>query len=62
MRITYIGGPTAIVEHAGARLLTDPTFEAAGERYELPARTSAYRRRRVSRTWAPSVRRSTVLL
>ena len=39
MRITYIGGPTAILEHAGARLLTDPTFDPASEAYELPAYT-----------------------
>ncbi len=25
--ITYIGGPTAILEYAGLRLLTDPTFD-----------------------------------
>lgn len=31
--VSYIGGPTAIVEYAGARLLTDPTFDPAGSDY-----------------------------
>ncbi|MFF8943392.1 MBL fold metallo-hydrolase [Streptomyces sp. NPDC014864] len=31
VEITYIGGPTAVVELAGLRLLTDPTFDAPGE-------------------------------
>ncbi|MBN9139669.1 MAG: MBL fold metallo-hydrolase [Micrococcales bacterium] len=26
--VTYIGGPTALVEHAGLRILLDPTFDA----------------------------------
>jgi len=33
MRITLIGGPTALVEINGLRLLTDPTFDAAGSEY-----------------------------
>ena len=33
--ITHIGGPTALIEFAGWRLLTDPTFDAPGE-YRLP--------------------------
>ncbi|WP_316187866.1 MULTISPECIES: MBL fold metallo-hydrolase [unclassified Bradyrhizobium] len=33
--ITLIGGPTALIEIDGFRLLTDPTFDAPG-RYELP--------------------------
>lgn len=35
IRITLIGGPTALIEIDGFRLLTDPTFDAPG-RYELP--------------------------
>ncbi len=31
--ITYIGGPTALIEIAGFRLLTDPTFDPAGVVY-----------------------------
>jgi L-ascorbate metabolism protein UlaG (beta-lactamase superfamily) len=34
--LTYIGGPTALVEWRGLRLLTDPTFDPAGSRYEFP--------------------------
>ena len=33
-KITYIGGPTALVEFGGVRLLTDPTFDPAGESYQ----------------------------
>lgn len=32
-RITYIGGPTALIEVCGLRLLTDPTFDTPGRRY-----------------------------
>lgn len=32
-RITYIGGPTALIELHGLRFLTDPTFDPAGEEY-----------------------------
>jgi L-ascorbate metabolism protein UlaG (beta-lactamase superfamily) len=31
LTITLIGGPTALLEVAGLRLLTDPTFDAPGE-------------------------------
>jgi L-ascorbate metabolism protein UlaG (beta-lactamase superfamily) len=34
--LTYIGGPTMLIEWRGARLLTDPTFDPAGTTYELP--------------------------
>jgi hypothetical protein len=27
MRLTYVGGPTAVIEMGGLRLLTDPTFD-----------------------------------
>lgn len=37
--ITYIGGPTALVEWGAFRLLTDPTFDPAGESYPTPAYT-----------------------
>jgi L-ascorbate metabolism protein UlaG (beta-lactamase superfamily) len=33
LRITYIGGPTAMIEISGFRLLTDPTFDPAGGVY-----------------------------
>jgi len=39
LRVTYIGGPTAIVEIAGVRLLTDPTLDPAGTEYATPAYT-----------------------
>ncbi len=35
VKITLIGGPTALIEVGGFRLLTDPTFDAPGE-YKLP--------------------------
>jgi L-ascorbate metabolism protein UlaG (beta-lactamase superfamily) len=34
-KITLIGGPTALIEIAGFRILTDPTFDEPGE-YKLP--------------------------
>lgn len=39
VRITYLGGPTAVVEVGGLRLLTDPTFDPAGTEYPTPAYT-----------------------
>ena len=33
LRITYIGGPTCLLEFGGVRLLTDPTFDPAGGEY-----------------------------
>ena len=33
MDITYIGGPTALLEVGGWRILTDPTFDPPGKRY-----------------------------
>ena len=31
--LTYVGGPTALLEVGGVRLLTDPTFDPAGAEY-----------------------------
>jgi len=31
LKITLIGGPTALIEVGGFRLLTDPTFDAPGD-------------------------------
>jgi L-ascorbate metabolism protein UlaG (beta-lactamase superfamily) len=39
VRITYIGGPTALIELGGARFLTDPTFDRAGSAYTTPVYT-----------------------
>ena len=33
--ITHIGGPTALIEVGGWRLLTDPTFDPPGRRYSF---------------------------
>ena len=33
VRITHIGGPTALIDLGEWRLLTDPTFDAPGRRY-----------------------------
>jgi L-ascorbate metabolism protein UlaG (beta-lactamase superfamily) len=35
LSVTLIGGPTALLEIDGFRLLTDPTFDAPGA-YQLP--------------------------
>ena len=36
LQVTYIGGPTALLELGGLRLLTDPTFDPAGSEYRTP--------------------------
>lgn len=33
VRVTHIGGPTALIEFDGWRILTDPTFDPPGRRY-----------------------------
>ena len=35
VRITHVGGPTLLIEVAGWRLLTDPTFDAPGRDYRF---------------------------
>jgi len=39
LSVTYIGGPTAVIEIAGLRFLTDPTFDPAGSEYTTPVYT-----------------------
>lgn len=39
LRVTYVGGPTALLEFNGLRLLTDPTFDPAGTAYPTPLYT-----------------------
>jgi L-ascorbate metabolism protein UlaG (beta-lactamase superfamily) len=41
VRITHIGGPTALIEFGGLRLLTDPTFDPPGRRYAFGWGTSS---------------------
>jgi L-ascorbate metabolism protein UlaG (beta-lactamase superfamily) len=36
LRVTYVGGPTALLELGGLRLLTDPTFDPVGSEYPTP--------------------------
>ncbi|MGE4425139.1 MAG: MBL fold metallo-hydrolase [Solirubrobacteraceae bacterium] len=33
VKITYVGGPTVLIEVGGWRILTDPTFDPPGKRY-----------------------------
>ena len=35
VRLTHIGGPTVLIEVGGWRLLTDPTFDTPGRRYNF---------------------------
>src|SRR5690349_13108753 len=39
LSLTFIGGPTALLEIAGLRFLTDPTFDPAGSEYTTPVYT-----------------------
>jgi L-ascorbate metabolism protein UlaG (beta-lactamase superfamily) len=41
VRVTHIGGPTALIEVGGWRLLTDPTFDPPGQRYAFGWGTSS---------------------
>jgi len=41
VRITHVGGPTVLIEAAGWRLLTDPTFDPPGKRYVFGWGTSS---------------------
>jgi L-ascorbate metabolism protein UlaG (beta-lactamase superfamily) len=41
VRLTHIGGPTLLIEVAGWRLLTDPTFDPPGRRYAFGWGTSS---------------------
>lgn len=51
LRLTHVGGPTLLIEVAGWRLLTDPTFDAPGRRYSFGLGTAA------RKTRAPAVPR-----
>lgn len=44
VRITHVGGPTALIEVGGWRLLTDPTFDPPGRRYAFGWGTSSVKR------------------
>ncbi|MDE3048275.1 MAG: MBL fold metallo-hydrolase [Nitrospirota bacterium] len=37
VRMTYVGGPTALLEWGGLRLLTDPSFDPSGTIYTTPS-------------------------
>ncbi|MBQ1017528.1 MBL fold metallo-hydrolase [Micromonospora sp. D93] len=44
IRVTHIGGPTVLIEVAGWRILTDPTFDAPGRRYSFGWGTASRKR------------------
>jgi L-ascorbate metabolism protein UlaG (beta-lactamase superfamily) len=41
VRFTHVGGPTVLIEAGGWRLLTDPTFDPPGRRYDFGWGTSS---------------------
>jgi L-ascorbate metabolism protein UlaG (beta-lactamase superfamily) len=41
VRVTHVGGPTALLEIGGWRILTDPTFDPPGRRYDFGLGTSS---------------------
>ncbi len=45
VRVTHIGGPTTLIEVAGWRILTDPTFDPPGRRYNFGWGTSSRKQR-----------------
>jgi L-ascorbate metabolism protein UlaG (beta-lactamase superfamily) len=49
VQITHIGGPTALIEFGGWRLLTDPTFDPAGAHYSFGWGTGS------TKTTAPAI-------
>ena len=58
VRITHIGGPTVLIEFGGWRILSDPTFDPPGRRYDFGCGTAFARscadRRCAPRTWVRS--------
>lgn len=54
MRVTRIGGPTALIEYDGWRILTDPTFDPPGRRYGFGFGTSSVK------TTGPAIAREDV--
>ncbi len=42
-RLTHVGGPTVLIEVGGWRLLTDPTFDAAGQDYKFGWGTGSHK-------------------
>ncbi len=48
LRVTYVGGPTALLEFGGLRFLTDPTFDPGGTDYPTPVYT-------LHKTQAPAI-------
>jgi L-ascorbate metabolism protein UlaG (beta-lactamase superfamily) len=55
MEIRYVGGPTAVVEIGGVRLLTDPTFDPPGE---YPIGNRALKKLAGPTSYAPAAARS----
>ncbi|HJQ46429.1 MAG TPA: MBL fold metallo-hydrolase [Amycolatopsis sp.] len=53
LRVTFVGGPTALLEMSGKRLLTDPTFSPAGVLETTPGRP-------LTKTEDPAVSRETI--
>jgi L-ascorbate metabolism protein UlaG (beta-lactamase superfamily) len=43
VRLTHVGGPTLLIEVGGWRLLTDPTFDAPGRKYNFGWGTSSHK-------------------
>ena len=50
MQLTHVGGPTVLIDVAGWRILTDPTFDPPGRKYGFGWGTSS------TKTVAPAVR------
>jgi len=60
LTVTYIGGPTVLLELGGLRLLTDPTFDPAGSEY--PAKLYVLRKTQAPAVSAEAIGRIDVVL
>ena len=59
MRLTHVGGPTVLLEVAGWRILTDPTFDPPGRRYGFGWGTSSRKTDGPARSRRPTSEPST---
>ena len=55
VQVTYIGGPTVILEIGGLRLMTDPTLDPAGESFSINGKPAYWKSEGPAITEVPSI-------